>query len=96
MTSSAADSPSSQITVPARSRVGLWLGPLVFLLMLAFVDLDPGNPLVTRMAAVILLMTIWWMTEAIPLAATALLPIPLFPLQRLYGRHHHFLPCYLS
>ena len=79
MTSSTADSPSSQNTVPARSRVGLWLGPLVFLLMLAFVDLDPGNPLVTRMAAVILLMTIWWMTEAIPLAATALLPIPLFP-----------------
>ena len=79
MTSSATDSPSSQNTTPARSRVGLWLGPLVFLLMLAFVDLDPGNPLVTRMAAVILLMTIWWMTEAIPLAATALLPIPLFP-----------------
>ena len=24
-------------------------------------------------------MAIWWMTEAIPLAATALLPIPLFP-----------------
>lgn len=79
MTSSATDSPSSQNTVPTRSRVGLWLGPLVFFLMLAFVDLDPGNPLVTRMAAVILWMAIWWMTEAIPLAATALLPIPLFP-----------------
>ena len=52
--------------------------PLVFL-MLAFVDLDPDNPLVTRMAAVILWMAIWWMTEAIPLAITALLPIPLFP-----------------
>lgn len=79
MTSSATDSPSSQYTVPARSRVGLWLGPLVFFLMLAFVDLDLDNPLVTRMAAVILWMAIWWMTEAIPLAATALLPIPLFP-----------------
>lgn len=79
MTSSATESPSRQNTIPARSRVGLWLGPLVFLLMLAFVELDPGNPLVTRMAAVILWMAIWWMTEAIPLAATALLPIPLFP-----------------
>ena len=79
MTSSATDSPSRQNTIPARSRVGLWLGPLVFLLMLAFVELDPGNPLVTRMAAVIIWMAIWWMTEAIPLAATALLPIPLFP-----------------
>ena len=79
MTSSATESSSRQNTIPARSRVGLWLGPLVFLLMLAFVELDPGNPLVTRMAAVILWMAIWWMTEAIPLAATALLPIPLFP-----------------
>ena len=79
MTSSATESPSRQNTIPVRSRVGLWLGPLVFLLMLAFVELDPGNPLVTRMAAVILWMAIWWMTEAIPLAATALLPIPLFP-----------------
>lgn len=62
-----------------RSKVGLWLGPLAFVFMLFFVDLDPGNPLVTRMAAVILLMAIWWMTEAIPLSATALLPIVLFP-----------------
>ena len=79
MTSSATESSSRQNTIPARSRVGLWVGPLVFLLMLAFVELDPDNPLVTRMAAVILWMAIWWMTEAIPLAATALLPIPLFP-----------------
>ncbi|MCY4263958.1 MAG: SLC13 family permease [Gammaproteobacteria bacterium] len=63
-----------------RSRVGLILGPLVFLFMLLFVELDPTNPQVTRMAAVILLMAIWWITEAIPLAATALLPIVLFPL----------------
>lgn len=62
-----------------RSKVGLWLGPLVFVLMLLFVDLDPANPLVTRMAAVILLMAIWWITEAIPLSATALVPIVLFP-----------------
>ena len=63
-----------------RSKIGLWLGPLVFVLVLLFVDLDPNNPLVTRMAAVILLMAIWWITEAIPLSATALLPIVLFPL----------------
>ncbi|MGY8785069.1 MAG: SLC13 family permease [Pseudomonadales bacterium] len=65
---------------PMRSKIGLWLGPLAFVLVLLFVDLDPGNPLVTRMAAVILLMAIWWITEAIPLSATALLPIVLFPL----------------
>lgn len=68
------------IVTPMRSRIGLVLGPVVFLLMLFFVDLDPSNPLVTRMAAIILLMAIWWITEAIPLSATALLPIILFPL----------------
>ena len=68
------------ILTPMRSRIGLVLGPTVFLLMLFFVDLDPSNPLVTRMAAIILLMAIWWITEAIPLSATALLPIILFPL----------------
>jgi len=68
------------IVTPLRSRIGLWLGPTAFVAMLLFVDLDPGNPLVTRMAAVILLMAIWWITEAIPLSATALLPIVLFPL----------------
>ena len=31
------------------------------------------------MAAIVVLMAIWWITEAIPLAATALLPIVLFP-----------------
>lgn len=71
---------SPPIVTPLRSRIGLWLGPLVFVGMLLFVDLDPSNPLVTRMAAVILLMAIWWITEAIPLSATALLPIVLFPL----------------
>jgi sodium-dependent dicarboxylate transporter 2/3/5 len=32
-----------------------------------------------RVAAVAVLMAVWWITEAIPLAATALLPIVLFP-----------------
>jgi len=62
-----------------RSRIGLWLGPAVFLSILFFVDLDPANPLATRMAAVVVLMAIWWITEAIPIPATALLPIVLFP-----------------
>ena len=43
-------------------------------------DLESGNPVVTRMAAVAVLMAIWWITETVPLAATALLPLVLFPL----------------
>lgn len=79
MTTKPASGRSDPITTPLYSKVGLWLGPAVFLFMLLFVDLQPGNPQVTRMAAIILLMAIWWITEAVPLAATALLPIVLFP-----------------
>ena len=43
-------------------------------------DLDPSNPAVSRMAGVAALMAVWWITDAIPLFATALLPLALFPL----------------
>jgi sodium-dependent dicarboxylate transporter 2/3/5 len=43
-------------------------------------DLDPGNPAPSRLAAVAGLMATWWITEAIPLFATALLPVVLYPL----------------
>ncbi len=71
---------NESIETPLRSRIGLFLGPAAFLFMLFFVELDPSNPMVTRMAAVIAWMAIWWITEAIPLSATALLPIVLYPL----------------
>ncbi len=60
-------------------NAGVILGPVLFFLML-LLDLEPGNPVVTRMAAVALLMATWWITDAIPLAATALLPLVLYPL----------------
>lgn len=64
-----------------RNRMtSLLLGPLAALLLMAFFDLSPGNPAVTRMAAIALWMAIWWVTEAVPLAVTSLLPIALFPL----------------
>ncbi len=78
-------------TGPARSgnargrRIGLWLGPVVFLALLVFADLQPGQPLVTRMAAVAALMAVWWISEAIPLAATSLLPLVLFPALGIMG-----------
>ena len=56
------------------------MGPLACLVFLLFVDLDPERPEITRMAAVAGLMAFWWITEAIPLAATAMLPVALYPL----------------
>ena len=71
--------PASGETRSRGQRIGLWLGPLLFALTLLF-DIEPGRPELTRMAAVALLMATWWITDAIPLFATALLPLLLYPL----------------
>ena len=60
-------------------RIAIFSGPLLGILVLLFTDLDPARPEMTRTAAVALLMAAWWVTEAIPLAATALIPVVLFP-----------------
>jgi len=62
----------------ASQKVGLLLGPLLFAITLSL-ELDPINPTVTRMAAVAVLMATLWITDAIPLSATALLPLVLYP-----------------
>jgi sodium-dependent dicarboxylate transporter 2/3/5 len=62
-----------------RHYIGLLLGPALFIIILIFFDLEPSNPIVTRTAAVAVLMAVWWLTEAIPIAATALIPMALFP-----------------
>ncbi|MCW8827464.1 MAG: SLC13 family permease [Gammaproteobacteria bacterium] len=63
-----------------RQRTGLFLGPLFFLVLL-FVPLPDGmSPEARAVAAVVALMAVWWISEALPMAATALLPIVLFPL----------------
>ena len=60
--------------------VGRILGPAVFLAVL----LSPAPagllPAAQRLLAVTLWMAIWWVTQAIPIAATSLLPLALFPL----------------
>jgi sodium-dependent dicarboxylate transporter 2/3/5 len=63
-----------------RQRVGLVVGPLAFLIML-WVPTPPGMSLeAQRVAAVTILMATWWISEAIPIPATSLLPILMFPL----------------
>ena len=71
-----------EVNDPPTSRAratGLWLGLAAFLLLM-IVPVDPGNPAASRLAAVALLMAVWWVTDAIPLFATALLPLVLYPL----------------
>lgn len=59
--------------------VGRVAGPVVFLVMLLFSASQEVMPVdAWRVAAVGLWMAIWWATEAIPVPATALLPLILF------------------
>ena len=60
-------------------KAGLWLGPLV---AIAMIVAGPPESLTSpgwNAAAMGMLMAIWWATEAVPIAVTALLPLVLFP-----------------
>jgi sodium-dependent dicarboxylate transporter 2/3/5 len=60
-------------------RIGRVLGPAVFALMLATEPWQQAmDPAAWHVAAVGLWMAIWWATEAIPVAATAFLPLVVF------------------
>lgn len=63
-----------------RGKVGLVLGGFLFLLMTMLPAPAGLTPAAWRTAAVGVLMAVWWVTEAIPIPATALLPLALFPL----------------
>lgn len=54
-------------------------GPLLALLLWLW-GIFTEQPAVGNMAAVALWMALWWITEPVPLAVTALLPMALFPL----------------
>lgn len=60
--------------------VGLFLGPLLALFMLATDTPDGLTEQGWTTAAVGILMAVWWATEAVPIAITALLPLVVFPL----------------
>ncbi len=56
-------------------RIGIVLGLSVFTILILFFDPVPDRPEVGNMAAVAALMAVLWITEAVPLAATALIPV---------------------
>lgn len=61
------------------SQIGLLAGPIVFLLLTSFsghLISDMGD----KVLAVAAWMIIWWITEAVSISVTALLPLLVFPL----------------
>ena len=72
-------SPPPERPLETYQIVGRFLGPLLFVAMLATNQWqDFMSPVAWRTAAVALWMAVWWATEAIPVAATAFLPIIVF------------------
>ncbi|MDB4404576.1 DASS family sodium-coupled anion symporter [bacterium] len=61
-------------------NIGLISGPLAFILVLFFFHPEGLNPRANAILASTIWIAIWWVTEAIPIAVTALLPIVLFPI----------------
>lgn len=60
-------------------QIGLLLGPILFFLFsfLPFIELPPKAEVVVGLAA---WMIAWWITEAVSISVTALLPLVIFPL----------------
>jgi sodium-dependent dicarboxylate transporter 2/3/5 len=66
-----------------RQKIGLCAGTLVFAVILALPPATGMSIQAKMTAAVAILMAIWWITEALPIPSTALLPLVLFPMLKI-------------
>lgn len=66
-------------------NIGLILGPALFVLVQFILPIDGLSAEGKAVLATTLWVGIWWMTEAIPIEATSLLPIILFPITGALG-----------
>tara|TARA_R110002096_G_scaffold97694_14_gene217762 strand:+ start:25750 stop:27225 length:1476 start_codon:yes stop_codon:yes gene_type:complete len=66
-------------------RSGFFAGLIVFITLLIIPAPEGLTDAAWKTAAVTILMGIWWITEAIPISATALVPIVLFPVLGIFS-----------
>tara|TARA_Y100001968_G_scaffold257939_1_gene244821 strand:- start:158 stop:1594 length:1437 start_codon:yes stop_codon:yes gene_type:complete len=66
--------------MPAYQKKGFLIGLASFFILLFLPSPEGLNPTAWTVAAIAVLMAVWWATEAIPVAVTALLPLALFPI----------------
>ncbi len=64
------------ITLNNTARIA---GPIAAIAILAGLDID-GHPQAPAMLAIAVWMAIWWISECVPLALTAIIPLIFFPL----------------
>lgn len=66
-------------------KIGLFLGAGVFSLMLIMGPSFGFEQAAWRVLSIAALMLIWWVSEAVPIAVTAILPMILLPSLQVYG-----------
>lgn len=64
-------------------KLGLISGPLLFFIFTNLPNFIPENESANSVIAVALWMVIWWVTEAVSISVTALLPLVLFPVMKI-------------
>jgi len=64
-------------------KLGLISGPLLFFIFTNLPNFIPENESANGVIAVALWMVIWWITEAVSISVTALLPLVLFPVMKI-------------
>lgn len=79
------DKRASSAPVPLLRIAGLIAGPAGAALLMWFTPPDGVTPVAWRMLAITLWMVLWWLSEALPIPATALLPLVLMPLFEVQG-----------
>lgn len=60
-------------------KIGFLSGPILCILLL-WSPIEIVNPEIDRVLAITIWMVIWWITEAVSISVTALIPLAIFPL----------------
>ncbi|MFM8739637.1 MAG: hypothetical protein ACKOC0_05475 [Cytophagales bacterium] len=70
---------TKNISVEWQKIIGFLAGPTVFFLLINLISSDFISPSAGKVLALATWIIIWWMTEAVPISISALLPLVLFP-----------------